>query len=278
LNAIFSGNEPVIRLGVFIGIFTVMAIWEVIAPRRPLTSGKSIRWTNNLGVTFLNTAFSRLLLPGGMVAAAMLSGQRGWGLLNNLHVSPVQAGVMSIILLDLAIYVQHVVFHRIPLLWRLHMVHHTDLDIDVTTGSRFHPIEIVISLGIKGVVLMVLGAPAWSVVAFEVLLNGTSMFNHGNARIHPTADRVLRLLVVTPDMHRVHHSVIIRETNSNFGFSLPWWDYFFGTYRAQPKEGHRDMTIGMANFRDQNRLNLAQMLALPFTARKESISGYGFWD
>jgi sterol desaturase/sphingolipid hydroxylase (fatty acid hydroxylase superfamily) len=195
----------------------------------------------------------------------MLAQKNGWGLLNNVAL-PYWLGVAAgVIVLDLTIYLQHVVFHALPTLWRIHMMHHSDLDFDVTTGVRFHPLEVIISMGIKMAMVVLLGASALAVLAFEVLLNGTSMFNHGNVRLPGGLDRILRLLVVTPEMHRVHHSVIIRETNSNFGFNLPWWDRIFGTYRPAPAAGHEGMTIGLSHFRDPGELTLPRLLILPFT-------------
>lgn len=264
-------QEIFIRLGVFLGVFAVMAGWEVAAPKRVLRASKRSRWFNNLSVTFLNAGILRLVFPVTAVWVASYAAGKGWGLFNHLGTDVLAAGVLSVLMLDLAIYIQHLAFHLVRPLWRLHMMHHTDLDIDVTTGARFHPVEIVLSMGIKMGVITVIGAPPWSVVAFEVLLNGTSMFNHSNVSMPFGLDRVLRLLVVTPDMHRVHHSVIRRETNSNFGFNLPWWDRLFGTYRAQPREGHSGMTIGLANFRDQRRLNLGAILLLPFSVRREYL-------
>jgi sterol desaturase/sphingolipid hydroxylase (fatty acid hydroxylase superfamily) len=264
-------HETALRLGFFFGVFAVMALWEVMAPKRELTSPKALRWTNNLAVTFLNTALLRILLPVTAVWVAVWAHRQGIGLFNALPVPEVTAGVLSVAILDLAIYTQHVVFHHVPLLWRLHMMHHLDLDIDVTTGARFHPIEILLSMGIKMAVILAMGPPAWAVVVFEVLLNATAMFNHSNVALPGSLDRVLRLVIVTPDMHRVHHSVIRRETNSNFGFNLPWWDRLFGTYRAQPVKGHMGMRIGMANFRQQSRVNLPRMLTLPFTAPRDLI-------
>jgi sterol desaturase/sphingolipid hydroxylase (fatty acid hydroxylase superfamily) len=264
-------SEIFTRLGFFLGVFAVMAGWETVAPKRVLRSSKKTRWLNNLAVTFLNAGFLRLALPVTAVWVASYAGERGWGLFNSVPLGVMPAGVLSVVLLDLAVYTQHLVFHLVRPLWRLHMVHHTDLDIDVTTGARFHPVEILLSMGIKTGVILALGAPPWSVVAFEVLLNATSMFNHSNVSMPFGLDRVLRLVVVTPDMHRVHHSVIRRETNSNYGFNLPWWDRLFGTYRAQPREGHSGMTIGLANFRDQRRLNLGRMMLMPFTVRGEYL-------
>jgi sterol desaturase/sphingolipid hydroxylase (fatty acid hydroxylase superfamily) len=195
---------------------------------------------------------------------AILAEERAWGLLNNVALPEGMAVVAGVILLDCSIYFQHVLFHAIPVLWRLHMVHHADLDFDVTTGLRFHPIEMLLSVGIKVISVVVLGPPVLAVLIFEVLLNATAMFNHGNVRLHPGVDRYLRWILVTPDMHRVHHSVIRVETNSNYGFNLPWWDRLFGTYRAQPSGGHQKMEIGLRQYRDPTRLTLPAMLLLPF--------------
>jgi sterol desaturase/sphingolipid hydroxylase (fatty acid hydroxylase superfamily) len=244
-----------------------MAAWEVLAPRRRLTTAKPVRWASNLGLVVLDTVAARLLLPLGAVGVALLAEERGWGLFNNLPLPAWLAVALSVVALDFVIYLQHVLFHAVPLLWRLHLVHHADLDFDVTTGVRFHTLEILLSLGIKAAAVILLGAPALAVLVFEVLLNATSLFNHGNVRLPAWLDRVLRLVVVTPEMHRVHHSVDPRETNSNFGFNLPWWDFLLGTYRAQPAAGHEGMTIGLEQFRDERVERLHWMLALPFVGR-----------
>jgi sterol desaturase/sphingolipid hydroxylase (fatty acid hydroxylase superfamily) len=257
-------HEPAIRLGAFAGIFTAMAIWELLAPRRRQVIGRLRRWPSNLGIVVLDTLLVRFAFPFAAVALALLAETRGWGLFQALEAPIWLAVIASVILLDLAIYLQHVLFHAVPVLWRLHRMHHADLEIDVTTGARFHPLEILLSMGIKLVVVVALGTPAVAVLIFEVLLNATSMFNHGNVRLPERVDRVLRWLVVTPDMHRVHHSVLPRETNSNFGFNLPWWDRLLGTYRAQPAAGHEGMTIGIEQFRDPIELRLDRMLAQPF--------------
>jgi sterol desaturase/sphingolipid hydroxylase (fatty acid hydroxylase superfamily) len=207
------------------------------------------------------------------VGVAWLAVDRGWGLLNNIGLPFWLSFIGSVVALDLVVYLQHVLFHAVPGFWRLHMVHHADLDFDVTTGNRFHPIEILLSMLVKASAVVVLGPPVAAVLAFEVLLNATSMFNHGNVRIPTGLDRALRLLVVTPDMHRVHHSVVPIETNSNFGFNLPWWDRILGTYRAQPRAGHLGMTIGVRQFRDPQRLTLGRLLALPFVG---DIGSYPF--
>jgi len=260
-------NEITVRLVFFFGMLALVAIWELVAPRRALTTSKGMRWFSNLGLTFFNSLVIRLVFPILAVGMALLARERDWGLLNNFGLLEWLAVVVGVIVLDLVIYLQHVMFHAIPALWRLHMIHHADLDFDVTTGLRFHPIEIILSMGIKLAAILVFGPLALAVLIFEVLLNATAMFNHGNIRLPLSIDRKLRFLVVTPDMHRVHHSVAIREANSNFGFNLPWWDRLLGTYREQPVAGHEGMTIGLAQFRDAKRLTLPWMLALPFIGK-----------
>jgi len=262
-DAVFS-YEPFIRLGAFGGVFIAMALWELFGPRRKLVIGRFARWPNNLGVVVVDTLLVRLVFPVTAVGVALFAEAHGWGLFHAVTIPVWMAVLASVVLLDLAIYFQHVLFHAVPALWRLHRMHHADLEFDVTTGLRFHPVEIVLSMMIKLAVVAALGAPAVAVLIFEVLLNATSMFNHSNVRIPLGLDRVLRLFVVTPDMHRVHHSVLIRETNSNFGFSLPWWDRLFGTYRAQPAAGHDAMTIGIEQFREPRELGLDRMLLQPF--------------
>jgi len=257
-------NEATIRLGAFIGVFTTMALWEAVAPRRPSSYSRLARWPSNVAIVALNTVLLRILLPATAVSLALLAAQRNWGLLNNLRLPWWSTVVVSVVLLDLATYLQHVMFHAVPALWRLHRMHHADLDIDLTTGARFHPIEIILSMLIKFGVVAALGASAVGVLIFEVLLNATSMFNHGNVHIPVGLDRWVRWFVVTPDMHRVHHSILVGETNSNFGFNLPWWDRLLGTYRDQPAAGHQGMTIGIEQFRDGRELWLDRMLLQPF--------------
>jgi len=258
-------HEPVIRLGFFLGVLAAMALWELLAPRRSLGVSKAWRWTNNLGIVFLNTALVRVLVPTTAVALAVTAGAQRWGVLNFLELPAWLEVVVAVVALDFAIWLQHVVFHAVPALWRLHRVHHADLDYDVTTGARFHPVEIVLSMLIKFAAILVLGPPAAAVLIFEVALNATSMFNHGNVRLPLALDRALRLAVVTPDMHRVHHSIEDHETNSNFGFNLSVWDRLFGTYKAQPDAGHERMTIGIREHRDEREVDrLPGMLALPF--------------
>jgi sterol desaturase/sphingolipid hydroxylase (fatty acid hydroxylase superfamily) len=257
-------SEPVIRIACFAGVFAAMVVWELLAPRRKLATRKPWRWASNLGLVFLNSLLLRLIAPLGAVGVALATERLGWGLFNAVTVPPWVAIVASVVLLDFAIYLQHVMFHAVPLFWRLHMVHHADLDIDVTTGVRFHTVEILLSFGIKSATILLLGPPAVAVIIFEVLLNATSMFNHSNVRMPLWVDRVLRWLVVTPDMHRVHHSWYRQETNSNFGFNHPWWDRLMGTYRDQPTDGHTGMTIGLMELRDERQVDrLHRMLWLP---------------
>ncbi len=268
MNEFIIAHEVPIRLGFFFGVFGAMALWEVLAPRRPLGVSKPVRWANNLALVFLNSILLRLVFPAAAVGVALYAQSRGLGLLHAAALPPALALVVAVVALDFAIYLQHVLFHAVPALWRLHRVHHADLDIDVTTGARFHPVEILLSMLIKFAVILVLGPPVAGVVAFEVLLNATAMFNHGNVRLPAAVDRVLRWIVVTPDMHRVHHSVEDDETNSNFGFNLPWWDRLFGTYLDQPRAGHLGMEIGIRTFRDPRRCAwLDGMLAIPFIGR-----------
>jgi len=256
-------HEPAIRLGAFAGIFAVMVLWEVLAPKRRQSIGRWRRWPSNIGVVVIDSLLARLILPTAAVGVALSVDAHGWGLLHALDVPGWLALTASLLMLDLAIYLQHVMLHAVPLLWRLHRMHHTDTEIDLTTGARFHPLEILLSLAVKLGVIAALGTPAVAVLIFEVLLNATSMFNHGNVRLPQRFDAVLRWVLVTPDMHRVHHSWLPNETNSNFGFNLPWWDRLFGTYRAQPRDDHAGMTIGINQFRDPRELRLDRMLWQP---------------
>ncbi|MEW6120966.1 MAG: sterol desaturase family protein [Pseudomonadota bacterium] len=258
-------NEPAIRLGFFLGIFAVVGIWEVLAPRRALTVSKALRWASNLGLVVFNTVLLRLLFPLAAVGIAVFAADNGWGLLNHFAVPFWIAVPAAVIAMDFVIWLQHVMVHAVPALWRLHRVHHADLDYDVTTGARFHPIEIILSMLIKFATIVVLGPPVVAVVIFEVLLNATAMFNHGNIRLPAALDRVLRWVLVTPDMHRTHHSIEDDETNSNFGFSLTWWDRLFGTYREAPRGGHQGMTLGIRDYRNPGEVDrLDGMLWLPF--------------
>lgn len=274
--------EPIIRLSAFFGIFAVMALWETIVPRRVRTLSRRLRWSNNLGIVALNTLVLRVLFPTAAIGVALAAEVHGWGLFNTFALPLWLAIIISIVLMDLAIYLQHVLVHAVPVLWRLHRMHHSDLDYDLTTGARFHPIEIIFSMGLKLMVVSALGAPAIAVLIFEVTLNAMAMFNHANVRLPIGMDRVLRLALVTPDMHRVHHSVKIKETNSNFGFSLSWWDRLFGTYKAQPDDGHEGMTIGIEQFRDSREQWLDRMLVQPFVRGNDAYAMHpkskGFQD
>ena len=260
----FPSAEIAIRLSAFAAIFAALALWEVFAPRRTLVAGRKPRWPSNLGVLVVDSLLVRMLIPTAAVGAALFAAGRGYGLFNLAGLRLSIALFLGFLALDLVVYLQHVVFHKAPLLWRLHRMHHADLDIDFTTGVRFHPFEILISLAIKIAVVIVLGIPAVAVVLFEVMLNATSMFNHANVAMPAWLDGVLRLIVVTPDMHRVHHSVVRQETDSNFGFNLPWWDWLFGTYRPEPAAGHDGITIGLPIFRNPRELRLDRLLTQPF--------------
>jgi sterol desaturase/sphingolipid hydroxylase (fatty acid hydroxylase superfamily) len=258
-----AATEPIVRLSCFVGVLVLMVAWELLAPRRPQSITRLLRWPNNFGLVVLDTFVVRLLFPIAAVGIAFLAQTKGWGLFNIFSVPAWLAVAGAVLLLDLAIYGQHVTFHVVPFLWRLHRVHHADLEFDVTTGLRFHPGEIVISMLIKFAAVLLLGAPPVAALIFEVLLNATSMFNHGNVQLPLPLDRLLQFVVVTPDMHRVHHSLDRRETDSNFGFNLPWWDRLFGTYRDQPALGHDRMAIGIDRFRESRELWLDRMLSQP---------------
>jgi sterol desaturase/sphingolipid hydroxylase (fatty acid hydroxylase superfamily) len=229
-----------------------------------LSAGRLARWPGNIGVVVVDALLVRVLVPGAVVGASLYAAGQGIGLFHVLDLRLSVAALLGFLILDLAIYLQHVMFHYVPWLWRLHRMHHADLDIDVTTGLRFHPIEILISLVIKIAVVMAFGIPPIAIIVFEVVLNATSQFNHSNVAMPAWLDRVVRLLVVTPDMHRVHHSVLRKETDSNFGFNLPWWDWIFRTYRREPVAGHIEMTVGLPAFRDPRELRLDRMLTQPF--------------
>ena len=264
-------NEALVRLLAFGAMLVAMAIWELAAPRRRVEIPRVIRWTNNLGLVVVDSIVVRLVFPLLAVGLAIIAEDRAWGLLNAIDVPGWLAVLVAVLILDFAIYLQHVLFHAVPAFWRLHRVHHADLEFDLTTGLRFHPIEIILSMIWKMAFVAALGAPPIAVLVFEVVLNATSIFNHSNIALPRGVDAVLRLFLVTPDMHRVHHSVHVRETNSNFGFNLPWWDRLFGTYNAQPRDGHKEMTIGIEQFRTTDDLRLDRMLVQPFV---ESTGNY----
>ncbi len=265
-------NESSIRLSVFIGMLAIMGLWELLAPRRAPTVSKALRWVNNLALVFLNSIILRLIFPLAATGMALFAQTHGWGILNYADINPLLAIIISVIAMDFIIYLQHVLVHAVPVLWRLHRVHHTDLDYDVTTGSRFHPLEIILSMLIKLATIVVLGPPVVAVIIFEVLLNGMAMFNHGNVGLNNTLDKFLRFFIVTPDMHRVHHSVEDDETNSNFGFNLSCWDRIFGTYREQPRKGQTGMNIGIHGFTQAKQTTpLHRLLLIPFIGK---LNGY----
>ena len=265
LEEFLLSNESGIRLGFFVGMFVLVGSWELVAPQRALSISKTLRWANNLGLTVLNTIILRAVYPAAAVGVAALAAANGWGVLNHFQVPTGLAVPLAVVTLDFLIWLQHVMFHAVPALWRLHRVHHADLDYDLTTGSRFHPIEMVLSMALKIAAVSLLGPPVVAVVLFEVLLSAGAMFNHGNIRLPASLDRALRWFIVTPDMHRVHHSVEDDETNSNFGFNLSVWDRLMGTYRAEPRAGQLGMTIGI---RDQTApadvVHALGMLVMPF--------------
>lgn len=265
-------HEASIRLIAFSAVFALMALWEFLTARRERPMPRARRWPHNIGVVIVDSFLARIAAPTGAVGFAVLAQTREWGLLNAVNVPAWLAVALSLLLLDLAIYFQHRIFHHVPVLWRLHRMHHADLDIDVTTGIRFHPLEILLSLAIKFIVIVALGAPPVAVVLFEIALNASSMFNHSNARMPVWLDRLLRWIVVTPDMHRVHHSILRRETDSNFGFNFPWWDRLFRTYQPQPEAGHDKMTIGIEQFRDPKELRLDRLLTQPFRDHRGKIN------
>ncbi|WP_019624052.1 sterol desaturase family protein [Thioalkalivibrio thiocyanoxidans] len=266
----FLAQEPIIRIGILLSVLAIMATWEILGPRRPLSVGKAYRWSNNWGVVITGTLLTRLLFPAGLVGLGLFVETQGWGLLQVLDLPFWLVVLIAVVVLDFAIWAQHVMFHAIPSLWRLHRMHHADLDFDLTTGLRFHPLEILLSFGIKAMVVVAIGAPALAVLVFEVILSSLALFNHSNVRMPAPVDRVLRWFVVTPDFHRVHHSWYPHETNSNFGFNLSLWDRIMGTYRAQPQDGHDGMTIGLNQFRDPAWERLDRMLIQPFVGPADS--------
>ena len=260
-------HEFLIRVAAFGSVFAVLALWELGAPRRRLRASKPRRWFTNWMIVILDTAVVRILFPAAAVGAAWDARESGWGLFNYWDAPGWMEIVLAMLLLDILIYGQHVASHKVPLLWRIHRVHHVDRDMDVTTAIRFHPIEIALSMVLKIGAVYALGASAIAVILFEIILNGSAMFNHANITIPRPIDRVLRWVLVTPDMHRVHHSVHHRETDANYGFNLPWWDRIFGTYVDQPRDGHTEMVIGQNNCQDARPTRLAWSLYLPFLNR-----------
>jgi len=255
--------DSALRAGAFLAAFAAVALWEALAPRRRRALARARRWPANLGLLLVDIAVLRIVAPGAAIATAVMAQSRGWGVLSALELPAWAAILASVALLDLVIYFQHVTFHAVPTLWRLHRVHHADLDFDATTGVRFHPVEILISTMLKCAAIVAIGASPMAVIVFEALLNATSLFNHANASLPPRVERWVRRFIVTPDMHRVHHSIEYDESSSNFGFNLPLWDRLFGTYRAQPRVAHESMTLGVDAFREPADSRLDQLLVQP---------------
>ncbi|MBT3707763.1 MAG: sterol desaturase family protein [Proteobacteria bacterium] len=273
ISELITAHETAVRMGSFFGVLILMAVWEVLAPRRASTVSKIVRWGNNLGLVVFNSVLLRLVFPTAAVGVTIFASEHSWGLLNYVQLPSVAAVAISIVVMDFVIYVQHILMHTIPALWRLHRVHHADLDYDFTTGVRFHPLEIIVSMLIKFSAILILGPPVIAVLMFEVILNAMSMFNHGNVKLPAFLDRNLRLLIVTPDMHRIHHSVEEDESNQNFGFNLSLWDRFFGTYRKQPRAGHEEMVVGIQNYRGLRDVTSIQgLLLLPFRNKPDELT------
>ncbi len=271
-------DGPVMRLGFFLGAFAIVALWEVFAPRRVLETPKTVRWTNNLGLAAVNIALARVLFPSAVVGVAVFANEQGVGLLHMFSIPYLLAIILALLALDLQMYLTHLMFHAVPALWRVHRVHHADVDFDVTTGVRFHPIQMIVMALIKVAAILVLGPPVLAVLVFETAFNAVLMFNHANIRIPPAADRVLRWFIVTPDVHRLHHSVDATETNSNFGFALTWWDRLLGTYRAEPVGGHERMVIGVDQFRTRRDSWFDRLLLQPFQGDADAYAINRRWE
>ena len=261
-------TEPQIRLGIFIGLFLVLAMMEYLAPRRELEHVKAKRWFTNWLIVIIDSFILRLVFTGAAVGVSLWAEINGYGLFNHVSVPSIVSVIICFIVLDFAIWVSHLASHKIPILWTVHRMHHSDVDIDVSTAIRFHPIEIILSMIWKMVIVVILGAPAVSVLIFEIVLNGAAMFNHSNIKLPLGLDRILRLFIVTPDMHRVHHSIVHDETDSNYGFNLAMWDRLFGTYIDQPEAGHNGMKIGLREWQDERPTNLLWSLKVPFIKQR----------
>lgn len=260
--------EALIRLSAALGIFLTMIGWESLSPRRTLHLSRRQRWPINLGLAAFNMLIMRVTLGGIAYLSAVHAADNGWGLLNLWHAPTWLSIIITLLALDFALYCQHIITHKWPLLWRLHQIHHTDLEFDATTAVRFHPLEIMLSMFYKVAWIYLIGAHPMSVIAFEIILNGAATFNHSNVNIPPAIDKKLRWLLITPDMHRVHHSTIPTETDSNYGFSISWWDRLCKTYTPDPKYGHTNMPIGLNAYRSQKDLSFTRLLLLPFKPLK----------
>jgi sterol desaturase/sphingolipid hydroxylase (fatty acid hydroxylase superfamily) len=274
LESFLLAHETAIRFGVLVSTFGVMALWEIMAPLRAPDTSKGIRWSNHVMLAAINMALVRVLFPVAAVALAIYASDQSIGLFNMIWAPYALTFAAGVVLLDLTVYVFHLLFHSVPVLWRIHRVHHADLDIDVSTGVRFHPIQMVIAVIIKSAVILAFGLPPLSVLTFEIASHSITLFNHGNVRLSPSVDRVLRWFIVTPDMHRIHHSIHRAETDSNFGFVLPWWDRIFGTYCAEPAAGQERMVVGIESFRTGRDLWLDRLVTNPvIDDRPKNTSG-----
>ncbi|MEI5681549.1 MULTISPECIES: sterol desaturase family protein [unclassified Mesorhizobium] len=269
-----AASEAFVRTVAFLAIFLAMALFELWSPRleRQEMAGalKSRRWFANLSLVVISSLMLRVIFPAAAVGAAAFAEAKGWGLLRAAGLDGVLGGIVAFVALDFAVWLEHVASHKLPILWRIHRVHHADTGFDVTTGLRFHPLEILLSMIWKAGVVIALGAPVLSVLVFEIVLNGSAMFSHSNVRISPSVDRWLRKVIVTPDMHRVHHSTDRPETDSNYGFNFSFWDRLFKTYVGQPKRGHDGMAIGLEQWRDEKPSRLGWLLALPFRSGRDA--------
>ncbi|MBJ7265416.1 sterol desaturase family protein [Idiomarina abyssalis] len=264
-------SETLWRLSVFIGVLLVMVLWEFLAPKRKPRYSRKQRWPANLAIVAVDTLLLRVIAPVGLTGIALRASEQEWGLFHYLSST---AGnelpfwfvvLVSLVALDIVLYWQHRLFHRIPVLWRMHRVHHADPDFDVTTGLRFHPAEIVLSFFIKASAILVLGAPALAVIVFEIILNACSLFNHGNVALPTSLERAARKVLITQELHRIHHSVEKEETNSNYGFSVSWWDHLFGSFTSKPKAGSDQVDIGLKEYRDASiTTKLWGLLKIPF--------------
>ncbi|MBT3180485.1 MAG: sterol desaturase family protein [Candidatus Marinimicrobia bacterium] len=261
-------NDIMIRAGIFLILLIILISWELLNPKRKLQNNKFHRWVTNLSLIGLNNVVVIIIIPFSTIGVAHMTEQNSLGLFNSFSMNDSLIFFLSILILDFIIYIQHVIFHRVPAFWRFHKIHHIDKDIDVTTGLRFHPVEIVLSLGIKFIFIILLGVPVLPILFFEIILNGMAMFNHANIQIPKKVDNILRYFLVTPDMHRVHHSVNTFELNSNFGFNLSIWDRILGTYIKKPLNGHTDMTIGLEKYQNKHGINILILLIIPFLKKK----------
>lgn len=271
MKELFFQYESYIRLGTFLGLFSLLMVWEVASPKRKLLELRRFRWFSNIGLIVTSSILIRFIIPTAAVGVALHTETNDLGFLNYFDLSTTAQFIIAFILMDLSIYFQHVMFHALPVFWRFHRVHHSDLDCDITTGLRFHPFEMVISILFKFVIIISIGAPVIAVVCFEIILNAASMFTHSNIKIPLNLEKLVRWIIVTPDMHRIHHSINENETNSNFSFFISIWDRLLGTYIHAPRKGQENMEIGLQNFRQPKWQNLRWLIYLPFVS---NISDY----